>query len=244
MRKTIFAASFMAMSALTLAACSSNEPVASADNSANMAAHSSHMMAPEDRAELMTHVNQDWEREYVELMDKMHTDMMAGLFTDNADVAFVLSMIPHHQGAIDMAELVLKYGKDPEVKKLAENIITAQTSEIAWMNSFLKEQGVDPKALPETETNAAWKSQFLRSMMPMHDRMNNALVYDYDDADIGFVVGMIPHHQGAIDMAYFVQRFGQNEEVKKLASNIISAQNKEIAWMTQYLVDHKVKMPR
>lgn len=73
---------------------------------------------------------------YEAAMARMHTGM-AIAYTGNADVDFVAGMIPHHQGAIDMAEVVLKYGSDPEVKKLAEAVISAQTQEIAWMQAWL-----------------------------------------------------------------------------------------------------------
>lgn len=71
---------------------------------------------------------------------KMHKDMAIDL-TGDADVDFVRGMIPHHQGAIDMAKVVLKYGKDPEVRKLAEEVIKAQDAEIAFMKSWLAKQG-------------------------------------------------------------------------------------------------------
>jgi uncharacterized protein (DUF305 family) len=67
---------------------------------------------------------------------KMHRDM-AIPFTGNADVDFVRGMIPHHQGAIDMARVVLEHGKDEWVKKLAGEVITAQTKEIAEMTEWL-----------------------------------------------------------------------------------------------------------
>ena len=68
---------------------------------------------------------------------KMHQGMDV-TFSGNADRDFVQGMIPHHQGAVDMAKVVIAFGKDPEVRKLAETIIKSQEEEIAWMNSWLK----------------------------------------------------------------------------------------------------------
>jgi uncharacterized protein (DUF305 family) len=68
---------------------------------------------------------------------RMHKDM-AITFSGNADVDFARGMIPHHQGAIDMAKIELQYGKDPELKKLAEDIIKAQESEIAFLKAWLE----------------------------------------------------------------------------------------------------------
>ena len=69
--------------------------------------------------------------------EKMHRDMAITL-SGNADVDFVRGMIPHHQGAIDMARIVLAHGKDPQIRKLAGEIISAQEREIAWMRDWLK----------------------------------------------------------------------------------------------------------
>ena len=68
---------------------------------------------------------------------KMHESMNI-TFTGNADVDFVKGMIPHHQGAIDMAKTVMAFGKNPEIRKLAEDIVRAQESEIAMMKGWLE----------------------------------------------------------------------------------------------------------
>lgn len=74
---------------------------------------------------------------FMEANTRMHADM-AIEFTGNPDVDFVRGMIPHHEGAVEMAKIVLQYGADPEVKKLAEAVIAAQESEIAWMKEWLE----------------------------------------------------------------------------------------------------------
>jgi hypothetical protein len=71
---------------------------------------------------------------------KMHEDMDI-TFSGDTDVDFVKGMVPHHQGAVDMAKVLLKYGKDPELRKLGEEIIAAQEKEIAFMNAWLKKKG-------------------------------------------------------------------------------------------------------
>jgi uncharacterized protein (DUF305 family) len=75
------------------------------------------------------------EKAYRAANAKMHK-MMAIKYTGDADKDFVASMIPHHQGAIDMAEVELKYGKDPEVRKVAETIVRDQTREIAELKAW------------------------------------------------------------------------------------------------------------
>ncbi|QJP17043.1 DUF305 domain-containing protein [Starkeya sp. ORNL1] len=79
-----------------------------------------------------------------EAFERANTRMHQGMtmpFTGDTDIDFAKGMIPHHQGAIDMAKIELQYGKDAEMRKLAEEIIKAQESEIAFLKAWLAKQG-------------------------------------------------------------------------------------------------------
>ena len=93
-----------------------------------------------DNAAPAADVPRDSSDAYKVAMDKMMSDMMVP-YTGNADVDFAKGMVPHHQGAIDMAKVVLQFGKDPEMRKLAEAVVAAQTSEIDFMRNWLKASG-------------------------------------------------------------------------------------------------------
>jgi uncharacterized protein (DUF305 family) len=77
---------------------------------------------------------------YQQANARMHAAMEIP-YTGNADVDFARSMIPHHQGAIDMANVMLEYGEDPELRQLAQEVIAAQQAEIAFLTAWLERNG-------------------------------------------------------------------------------------------------------
>lgn len=132
-------------SALTLTACSQSEDAPSEAANVHGESHgTSSEGAPPDRSAM-----NEAQLAYAEANDRMHRAMGNNIPAD-ADVAFIQGMIPHHQGAIDMARIVLAHGKDAEARALAQSIITAQESEIAQMRRWLEKKG-EAVAPPATD---------------------------------------------------------------------------------------------
>ncbi len=97
------------------------------------AAAAAPQMAPMAPLPTMSRADLDFSRG----MSQMHHSMMAVHDTGNTDRDFVLNMLPHHQGAVDMAQTELRYGRDPSLRRLASGIVAAQRHEIAEMNAWL-----------------------------------------------------------------------------------------------------------
>ena len=162
--------------------------------------------------------------------DGAMTIMMKGMMaapTGKPDLDFMQGMIPHHQGAIEISEVVLQFGKDSEVKALAENIIKAQEGEIALMKAWLEK--TDKSKLVESPDAAKGNTDAMNIMMK-----NMVMTYS-DDADVDYINGMIPHHQGAIDMAKVALQFAKDPAVLKLAGEVVKAQEGEISFMNDWL---------
>lgn len=170
--------------------------------------------------------------DYMQMMTTMHDQMSHATAIANPDVAFATGMIAHHQGAIDMANIQLKYGKDSQMRTLAETIIKAQQAEITQMQTWLTKHKDDP-----APANASAKTPEMD--MNLHNAMMQGTMDS--DPDIAFAKGMIPHHQGAIQMADIELKTGKDKEMQDLAKRIKSAQDPEIKQMQAWLAGKGVK---
>ena len=153
----------------------------------------------------------------------------AALQGEEYDRMFLSNMIAHHQGAVDMAKLAQTNAKHQELKSMANDIITAQTSEITSMESYQKSWGYPASSGEMMEDHSA---------MGMMDDMAGMLTElqgkTGDEFDKTFVKLMIEHHTSAIDMARPGATNAQHQEVKDLTVAIVTAQTKEIKQMKQW----------
>jgi uncharacterized protein (DUF305 family) len=142
-----------------------------------------------------------------------------------SDRRFIDAMVPHHQGAIVMAEVALKNAEHEEIIQLSRNIIASQQAEIEELKSIKQEEfgtsNVPMEMSPEQ----------MRGMGMMMDPQQLANHKPFDKA---FIDAMIPHHQSAIEMGQVALKNSDNPKIKELAQNIISAQQREIEQMTQW----------
>lgn len=151
-----------------------------------------------------------------------------GMMTQ-ADRHFIEMMIPHHQGAIDMADLALTRAKRPEIRRLAENIKRDQTREIQQMRTWYK-------AWYGTEVPTT--SMGCMGMMGMNS--NGGMMGDLEalrnssNFDQEFIRQMIPHHEMGVRMSRMALNHATKPEIRNLADSIIKSQTNEINQMQQW----------
>jgi uncharacterized protein (DUF305 family) len=142
-----------------------------------------------------------------------------------SDRRFIDAMVPHHQGAMAMAEVALKNAEHEEIKELSRNIISSQQAEIEELKAIKKEE------FGTSNVPMEMSQEQMRGMGVMMDPQQLANREPFDKA---FIDAMIPHHQSAIEMAQVALENSDNPKIKELAQNIISAQKREIEQMQQW----------
>lgn len=168
-------------------------------------------------------------------MLKMKENMSKGMAFNHPDYAFAAGMLPHHVGAVDMAKVELQYGKDPQMIQLAKNIIAAQDKEIKEMQYWLAEHKTDSTQKTDKISQEMHKELKISMQKMQHNMMQGM---SYNDPDVAFAAGMLPHHVGAVDMAKVELKYGKNPQMRQLAKNIIAAQGPEIKEMKEWLKQH------
>lgn len=146
------------------------------------------------------------------------------------DGAFIVEMIPHHESAIEMAEIAREQGEHPEVKALAAQIASTQAAEIGGLERIHQRIFGQPPSKGEHGTLG----------LPAHEmgmHMDASELAGERPFDRAFIDMMVPHHQGAIRMARIELAAGENPELTKLAEAIITAQAREIEQMNSWRVD-------
>jgi uncharacterized protein (DUF305 family) len=164
-------------------------------------------------------------------MDGSHTPGSSETATDfnEADVTFAQMMIPHHEQAVEMSEMLLaKDGIDERVRDLATQIKDAQQPEIDQLREMLSDWGQEESDMGGMNHGGGMMSD--NDMMALEDATG-------DDAARLFLEQMTVHHEGAIEMAEAEVTDGENAEAKELAETIVAAQTDEIATMEELLAD-------
>jgi uncharacterized protein (DUF305 family) len=146
---------------------------------------------------------------------------------EQTDGAFITEMVPHHEGAIEMAEIAQQQGEHPEIQELARNIIASQGEEISQLEAAHDRLFDAP--VGEVDHGSLGLSEEDSGMA--HDA---SALQGADPFDQEFIDMMIPHHQGAIRMARIELESGQDVELKTLAEAIIEAQSAEIEEMNEW----------
>lgn len=146
----------------------------------------------------------------------------AALKGEAYDKAFLADMIVHHDGALNMAEMANGAATDQNIKNLAANINATQGREIARMNELQEKWGYQ-KTSGHMMTGG--DMEMMEGMSMMGDELKNLTGEAFDKK---FLSLMIEHHQQAIDMARPAATNAEHQEVKDIASAIITAQTKEI----------------
>jgi len=153
---------------------------------------------------------------------------------NQADAMFTMMMIPHHEQAIEMSELVLgRDDIDPEIVDLAEQIIAAQDPEIELMEDWLDDWGLPSMG---GAMGGAMGGDGPGGMMS-DDDLDAIEDAEGDEAERLYLEGMIEHHEGAIDMAQDVLDDGESTDVTELAETIIETQQVEIDLMDDLLAE-------
>ena len=155
-----------------------------------------------------------------EMMQKMHADKPKG----NTDHDFAHHMLEHHKGAVVMADLQLRDGKDATMRQLAEKIKADQQKEITALEAAATRLDNAPTNYKPNDPADPFTSKMKASMDGMMQNMPKPVA----NPDMNFNMLMTVHHQSAVDMAKAELAHGKDTKLKEMAQMMVDAQEKEI----------------
>lgn len=155
-----------------------------------------------------------------DMMAKMDAMKMKG----NTDHDFAHMMLEHHKGAVAMADIELRDGKDATMRQMAEKIKADQQKELGEMEPIAERLDSAPTNYKPTDPNDPFTAQLRTSMDHMMSNMPKVVA----DPDMNFNMMMTVHHQSAMDMAEAELAHGKDNKIKDLAQQMVNAQKKEI----------------
>jgi uncharacterized protein (DUF305 family) len=147
--------------------------------------------------------------------------------TEATDDAFLAAMTEHHDAALEMAEIAQAQAQHSDVRRLADEIVAAQTDEIDQMAAIHERITGEPVDHADHGSLGMEEHEMGMSMAPME--LKGAKPFDRE-----FLDAMIPHHQGAIRMSQIVIDQGSDAEIRAMAEGIIEAQSSEIEEMNEW----------
>lgn len=156
------------------------------------------------------------------------TDYASEMLMENgqySDERFIDAMVPHHQGAIEMAQVALENAEHSEILALAEDVVAAQETEIGQLKSIKQEQ------FGTSEVSMDMSKEEMEGMGMAMDPQELAIQEPFDKA---FIDNMIPHHESATEMANVVLEESKNPEIREIAGAIVDAQEREIEQMRSW----------
>ena len=163
------------------------------------------------------------------MMDTMHAvmnRMEAMTMSHDPEIDFAKMMTMHHEGAISMANMELKAGKNDSLKRIAQKIITEQQMEIQQFKSILA-------SLKADNMDMDYMKEQMDGMKKMDAAMDVQLITG--DTDNDFATLMMVHHQSAIDDASGYLHHGNNAQLKTIANNIVNSQTMDIQELGNWL---------
>lgn len=172
-------------------------------------------------------------KDYIEafymIFEEMRKKMEGITPGNNISHNFINSIIPHHEAAIQMAENILKYTTNVDIEEIAKNIIKEQTADIATLQMLKEDCVADNHARDVYLYEKGYQDAYNKMIQGMSNSQTG------NNVNVDFLTEIIPHHEGAINMAKTLLKFEVCEPLQTFAEGIISSHTNQLEEMRAIL---------